>query len=260
MNFNPTIKRSALPFMILGAGGAGLTLRVMLYTLGMDAQGLLPRMHLFHLLTLLLTAAVAILLIPCARRLDGSNRFRHNFPASIPGGLSAIASGLILLGMGLDLLSRSSEPLDYLHAGMTLASVLCLFATGILRFRGKRPVVLFHGFLSLAFAVHGVFQYQVWSSNPQLPDYIFHIFACTCLTLTAYYRAAFDVGLGKRPIFLFFSLMAVYLSFLCLVGAGDVRFYVAGGIWALGNLCPMDPPKKRKFQNTIRIPDLNERS
>ena len=260
MNFNPTIKRAALPFMILGAGGAGLVLRVMLYTLGLDAQGLLPRMHPFHLLTLLLTAAVAILLIPSARRLDGSNRFRHNFPASIPGGVSAILAGLILLSMSLDLLGRVEEKLDYLHAGMTLVSVLCLFATGILRFRGKRPVVLFHGLLSVAFAIHAVFQYRTWSANPQLPDYVFHIFACACLTLTAFYRAAFDVGLGKRPVFLFFSLMAVYLSFLCLVGAGDVRFYVAGGIWALGNLCPLDPPKKRKFQSTIRIPDLNERS
>lgn len=260
MNFNPTIKRAALPFLILGAGGTGLTLRVALYTLGVDSQGLLPRMHLMHLLTLLMTAGVAILLIPSARRLDGSNRFRHNFPASIPGGISAILAGLILLSMGLDLLGRADETLEIVHAGLILASVLCLLVTGVFRFRGKRPVVLFHGLLSMAFAFHMVCQYRTWSANPQLPDYVFHIFGCACLTLTAYYRAAFDVGLGKRPVFLYFSLMAVYLCFLCLVGAGDVRFYVAGGIWALGNLCPLDPPKQRKFQNTIRIPDLNERS
>lgn len=259
MNFNPTIKRAALPFMILGAGGAGLVLRVTLYTLGMDSQGLLPRMHLIHLLTVLMTLGVALLLIPCARRLDGSNRFRHNFPASIPGGLSAILASLILLSMGLELLTEAVETLEVVHVGLTLASVFCLAVTGILRFRGKRPMVLFHGLLSAAFAFHMVFQYRTWSANPQLPDYIFHIFACACLTLTAYHRAAFDVGLGKRTVFLFFSLMSVYLCFLSLVGAGDPRFYVAGGIWALGNLCPLDPPKQRKFQNTIRIPDLNER-
>jgi len=260
MNFHPTIKRAALPFLILGAGGTGLVLRVMLYTLGMDSRGLLPRMHPMHLLTLLLTAAVAILLIPCAKRLDGSNRFRHNFPASISGGISAMLAALFLLSMGIDLVGQAEEGLEYLHAALTLACVPSLVCTGILRFRGRRPMVLFHGLLSVAFAFHMVFQYRLWSANPQLPDYIFHIFACACLTLTAYYRAAFDVGLGKRSVFLFFSLMVVYLSFLSLVGAGDVRFYVAGGIWALGNLCPMDPPKKRRFQNTIRIPDINERS
>lgn len=259
MNFKPTIKRTALPFLILGAGGAGLVLRVMLYTLGVDSQGLLPRMHLMHLLTLLLTAAVAILLIPSAKRLDGSNRFRHNFPASTSGGLSAVTAALFLLSMGLDLLSRADDTLEYVQVGMLLGSVLCLLVTGIFRFRGKRPMVLFHGFLSLAFAFHMVCQYRLWSANPQLPDYIFHIFACVCLTLTAYNRAAFDVGMGKRTVFLFVSLMAVYLCFLALVGAGDARFYVAGGIWALGNLCPLDPPEKRKFHNTIRIPDLTER-
>ena len=46
MNFKPTIKRAALPFLVLAAGGMGLTLRVMLYTLGLDVRGLLPRYHI----------------------------------------------------------------------------------------------------------------------------------------------------------------------------------------------------------------------
>jgi len=259
MNFKPTIKRTALPFLILGAGGVGLVLRVLLYTLGEDSHGLLPRYHALHILTLLLSLLLVGLLVPTVKHLDGPNRFRANFPVSVTGALSSFFAALWLLSVGFSILNRAAEVLDYVHGALAVAAVPCLTVTGWMRLKGRRPLVIFHGLICVFFALHMVCQYRLWSANPQIPDYIFHIFACACLTLTAYHRAAFDVGLGRRTAFLFFSLMAVYFCFLSLVGAGDGRFYFAGGIWAFGNLCPMDPPQRRSFSNTLRIPSQNER-
>ena len=142
---------------------------------------------------------------------------------------------------------------------LAFLSVPCLIFTGYCRIKGQRPFVLFHAVIFLFYALYMVCQYRVWSAEPQLPDYIFHIFACVFLTLTAYYHTAFDVGVGKRRMQLFCGLMAAYLCFLALVGSGDGRFYFGSGVWAWANLCPLDPPASRQSSDTIRIPTFPER-
>ena len=138
-------------------------------------------------------------------------------------------------------------------------SVPCLVVTGLCRIRGKRPFFGFHAILCVFCIIHLLNQYRVWSGNPQLPDYLFQVFACISLTLTAYYRTAFDLGMGRRRLYLFSNLMAVYLCFLSLVGSGDGRFYFGGGVWALANLCVLDPPPRQVKPDTIRIPTDPER-
>ena len=259
MNFKPTIKRAALPFLVLGAGGVGLTLRVLLYTLGTDSRGLLPRYHALHVLALLLTLLVTAGLAWAVRPLGGSNRYRKNVPASTPAAFADFCSAGWLLTAAFALLERAEGKLDLALAGLAFLSVASLLVTGWCRLKGTRPFFGFHGILCVFLVLNLVCQYRNWSGNPQLPDYIFHIFACIFLTLTAYYRTAFDLGMGKRRIFLFCSLMAVYLCFLSLTGAGDGRFYFAGGVWAFGNLCPLDPPPRHHLTETIRIPTIPER-
>jgi hypothetical protein len=258
MNFKPTIKRAALPFLVLAAGGMGLTLRVMLYTLGMDVRGLLPRYHVFHVLTLALTACVAVALIFAARRLRGSGRYRANFPKSAGAALGTWAAALWLISAAFTMLRRIKEPLDALLAVLAFAAAACMVITGRCRLQGKRPNFLYHSVICLFFACNMVCQYRSWSGNPQLPDYVFHLFACIFLTLTAYYRAAFDLGMGRRGRFLLCNLMSVYLCFLSLVGAGDLRLYFAGGLWAMSNLCALEPPSRTAPRDTIVIPDLSE--
>lgn len=260
MKIKPALKISALPFLVLGAGGVGLVLRVMLYTLGEDSRGLLPRYHALHVLTLLLTLCVTAVLVLTVKKLDGSNRYRKNFPASTPVGLANFFAAAWLLMSAFSILNKASETLEYLLAALAFCSVVSMGCAGYCRMKGKRPFFLFHSVICLFFAFNMVCRYRSWSANPQLPDYCFHLFACVFLTLSAYYRAAFDVGMGRRRMHLFCSLMAVYLCFLSLVGSGDGRFYFSGGIWALANLCPLEPPARRQKQDTIRIPTIPERS
>lgn len=258
MDLKPTVKRAALPFLVLGAGGVGLVLRVLLYMLGPDVRGLLPRYHVLHVLTLLLTICVTAALALASKEFTGSNRYRKNFPASTGAALGTFFAALWLLTAAFTMLRRRSEALDLVLAVLAFIGVGCLLVTGYFRLKKKRPHFLFNGMLCVFYACNMVCQYRAWSGNPQLPDYIFHIFACIFLTLTAYHRTAFDLGQGRRRPFLFCSLMAVYLCFLSLVGAGDGRLYFGGGIWALSNLCPLDPPARVVPQDTIVIPTLPE--
>lgn len=253
-----TIKSSALPFFILGAGGLGLVLRVLLYALTMDRSGLLPRFHPLHAAALLLSIATAGGLVWTLRKLDGSRSYRKNFPASTGAGIANLFSAGWLLMLAYSLLAQADSRLDWALVVLAFLSVACLIYTGYCRFRGQRPFFLAQGLITVFYAVYMVCQYRIWSANPQIPDYLFHVFACVFLCLTGYYLTAFSVKSGSRRGLLFCGLMAGFLCFLSLVGEGDSRFYVGGCIWALGNLCIIDPPKRRVKSDTIKIPDVSE--
>lgn len=259
MNKKSAIHLSALPFLVLGAGGTGLVLRVLLYTLTEDSRGLLPRYHYLHLLTLLLTVGVATGLFRTIWDLSGSKRYHKNFPKSPAAGIAILISAGWMLLYAFSLLGRAENRLDTLLVVLAFLCVPCLAATGVYRIRGKRPFFAFHGIICLFCVFNMICQYRLWSGNPQVTDYLFQIFACISLTLTTYYRTAFDLGMGRRRLYLFSNLMAVYLCFLSLVGSGDGRFYFGGLVWALANLCVLDPPPRQMRSDTIRIPAIPEK-
>lgn len=252
-----TINRSALPFLVLGAGGVGLILRVMLYTLTLDSKGLLPRFHPLHAAALLLTAGTAGCLLMVLWGLGGSHKYRRNFPASVPAGIALLFCAGWMLMLAFSILRQAAGRLDWALTILAFLSAFCLVYTGICRCRGKKPFFLCQAIIGLFYAVYMVGQYRLWSANPQTADYIFHIFACVSLSLTGYYLTAFSAGIGHRRKLLFSGLMAVYLCFLALVGQGDGRFYFGGCIWALANLCTIDPPKPRRKSDTKIIPTLS---
>lgn len=253
-----TIKRSALPFLVLGAGGMGLVLRVLLYTLTVDSRGLLPRNHPLHIATVLLTLATAGFLIWRVQKLGGSRNYRKNFPPSTPAGFALAASAGWMLMLAFSLLDTAAGRLDWILVVLAFLSTFCLLYTGCCRFRGKRPFFLAQGLITVFYVVYMVSQYRIWSANPHLPDYMFHVFACVFLSLTGYYATAFAARVGSRRMLLFCGLMSLFLCFLSLVGQGDGRFYFGGGIWAFGSLCTLDPPKRRPKSDTIIIPTMPE--
>lgn len=254
-----TIKRSALPFLVLGAGGLGLVLRVLLYTLTVDSKGLLPHNHPLHVATVLLALATAGFLAWRLWNLGGSRNYRKNFPASIPAGFATMASAGWMLMLAFSLLNQAVGRLDWALVVLAFLSTLCLLYTGYCRFRGKRPFFLAQGVITVFCVVYMVSQYRIWSANPHLPDYMFHVFACVFLSLTGYYATAFAARVGNRRMLLFCGLMALFLCFLSLVGQGDGTFYFGGGIWAFGSLCTLDPPKRRPKSDTKKIPTISEK-
>lgn len=235
-----------LPCLIFDCGCAGAALRLWMYAGAVDEKGLLILWNLPYILTLLLSAAVAAAVCLSVRKLDGSNRYAANFPPSLAGGLSNLAMGVGIASLILQRLPETVHHLDALWLVLAAISLPCLAVAGYFRVQGKRPPFYLHSMLCLFLVIHLVNEYRLWSGNPQYMAYFFQVFACVGLTLSAYYRAAFDVGMGRRRMQLGSNLLTAYFCLVSLTESGYGLFYAGGAAWCLTNLCVWEPPQRRR--------------
>lgn len=232
------IKADSLKYLILGAGGLGLVLRIILYTTGIDGRSLLVRGHWASVALWILTLAVAAVIYLSTRKMEGPVDLH---PASLMGAVGAFAA---MAGIALTTLSQFSEFSSRLHLivwVLGLCSAIALGWVGVCRLTGKQPNFLLHAVLCLYFALRMVSQYQLWSSDPQLQDYCFYLSAYVALMLTAYHHAAFGAQMGNHRAIWFFSLASVYLCCLSLNSRMDTLLLLGCGVWAFTNLTSVIP-------------------
>ena len=235
-------KTAKLIFPALGAGALTLGLRLYLYRTGFDHKNILSSSHPLHLICLGLVVLTALYLALAVWKLDGSGKARRNFPAHPLRSLAILAAGCLIVLHGITLFREATAILPRIRAGLALGAacsmVLCLFVP-----RKKLMLQsLLHGIVTVFFSVDMLCRYRDWSGNPQLPDYVFQIFACILLCLCSYHRLAFDAELGKRRMLLWTSMMALYLSLACVSGPETEIFYLGGALWAGSCLCTTKPP------------------
>lgn len=251
------LKIEYLPVLSLTAGVLGLILQGLLFLLTMDEKGLVASGHILHILAWLVMAAVLTVCAVVVSRLQGYNRYADNFPASALGAIgSFVLAGGILITI-LFHLEPQKDILAVLWLVLAALAVPCLIFTGLCRRSGKRPAFLFHSALCLFFAVHLVCSCRSWSSEPQLEIYGFALLASIALMLSAYYRAAFDSGIGRRRMQLFTGLAAGCLCLAAIPGSEYGLLYLTGSVWALTNLCVLALPRRRKRPAD---PEAEERS
>lgn len=240
------IKTTNLPVLILGLGGLTLSLLILLYAFGTDQNGLLtagnPLPVVILLLAILTITGTAVLLIG----LKGSNRYADNFSASTTGAAGSFLAAAGVLYTAVTLLPDSRNPISVITVVLGFLSTAGLVLAGLNRRQGRRPFVGCHGILSLFFAMYLVCRYRVWSADPQLLDYGFCLCACVALMLHAYHHTAFDAGSGRRRRTLFSGLMSVYLCCAALASGEAPLLYLGCGAWALTNLCPLVPIRRRR--------------
>lgn len=245
-----------LPVLILGCGGISGALWALMQRFCHDDKGLLIPWNAPGILILLFTLAVAAAVVLVIRPLGGSNRYADNFAPSMVGAIAAFAAagGILLLilrnlGVQRDLLSST-----WLILG--LLSVPAMILTGLSRMKGKRPNFLLHAVLCVFFGIHMANQYRIWSSDPEMLDYAYQLFACVGLALTAYCHTAFDAGMGRRLRMLPVGLLTAYFCLMCICVEGCGLFYLTCGIWAAANLCNMQPKPRRP--RPIQAPPVQE--
>lgn len=110
--------------------------------------------------------------------------------------------------------------------GAACAVTLVAFARKCLRH--EKPSPLLYMIVSIYLVVRLIVNFQKWSTDPSLNDFVYHLFAAISCMLAAFQLAGFSFGKGKRRITLFWSLCAVYFSAIsivdCLCGrANDAR-------------------------------------
>ena len=243
---NIKLNAKYLPLLAAGMGTLALLGRMALFLLGEDEKGLLIPGHPLDILVWAITAAAALLVIIRVWMLDGSQKYAHNFGPSVPAsiGCFVMAAGIALAVLsGWNTVSR----LELIRNVVGLLAVAALIAVGLHRRQGKRPFFLLHGLVCLYLTLYAVSHYQIWSSRPQLQNWLFSTAAGLLLSLFAYYQTAFDEDLGKRRMQLGTGLLAGFFCLAAMAGGEDILLYLGGAAWSLTNLCSLTPvPRRRK--------------
>ncbi len=227
-----------LPWLILGLGGLGAGLWQLMLSLCLDEKGLLAQWNLPQILVWLVTLAVIGLLLPLGK-LTQSQQYSDLFPQSPVAGAGAFLAAVgtaVLLAQELD---TAYDRLGTIWLISGILAILCLLVLGLCRIRAWKPHFVFDAVLCLYFALFLAHHYRLWSGEPQTGYYLWQLLAAACLALTAYHRAAFTVGMGKRR-----SLLAVSLagSFCCVMATpcGGI-YYLLMGLWAAGSVSTLEP-------------------
>ncbi len=234
-----------LPGAVLILSVAAYFLRRRLYAVAVDEKGLLIAHHPLGLLLWAVILAGAVLILLTVRKLDGSRVYEDNFAPSNTAALGHFLMGCTALMMTLLSDFPLPDPVGTIWKALGLMTAAAMLWAGFCRTKGKKPFFGVHAALCLFLLLYLVSRYQLWSSNPQLQDYVFELLALVCLTLFSYHYAAFELGTGSRRMLLATGLLAVLLC-----GAANFRsqipaLYFSGLVWAAADLCRLDPPPKK---------------
>ena len=246
------VKPDKLKFLILGAGGLGLVLRIWLYATGLDDKGLLESGHLAHVLVWVLTVSVLAVLAWQTRSYKGAEEYDAVLPVSWGNAIGSVLLAVAVLISAVKGMQNSFEGLNMVYVLLGFGTAVSLIVTGGCRLTGARPHFLFHVTVCVYFVVSLVRCYQNWSSDPQLQDYCFQLLAGVCLALAAYHRGTFEVDMGKHSAFWLYSLSAVFFCCLSVAGSGDGFYYFAAGVWAFTGLTELKE-KHRRTQSTLNM-------
>ena len=238
------LKPTNLPIVTAALGGIALVLRRVLYAVAVDAKNLLPVNHPLEIALGIFTGLVLACIAASVWKLDGSGRYEDNFQSDVPAlvGHAAAAAGILITVL-------TNAPMMPGYLGnfwkvLGFAAPVCLFAAGYARLQGKQPFFLLHLIPCLFLVFHIVNHYQTWSGNPQFQDYGFALFGSMALVFFSFYTAAFDVEAGRRRMQLGMGLAAVYLCLAELAMTQYVWLYLGGIVWALTDLCSLNPVPK----------------
>ena len=242
------LKPTNLPALVVGLGFVAQALRRLLYAVAVDARELLVSGHPLEIALGVLSLGALAWVAWSLRKLDGSDAYEDNF---FPGRNAML--GHLAAAFGIVMTVLTTEPALGGYVGLTwtvlgYAAPLCLMVSGTARAQGKKPFFLLDLAPCLFLVLHLVCRYRLWSASAQLQHYVFALFGTIALMLFAFYTAAFSAGVGRRRMQLFFGLMAVYLLIAELAATDCSWLYLGGVLWALTDLCTLDPRPKREPQ------------
>ena len=110
------------------------------------------------------------------------------------------------------------------------------FVFARIQFRGREPFFGMHTLVCIFFAIHLVISYRGWSSNPQLMDYVFSLFASLGMMLFAFYHSCLEAGMAKLRLLPLAGLLTAYCCLVALSGTNNFLLYLGGALWSLTNL------------------------
>lgn len=234
-----------LPVMMLIWGSAALMLRKTLYATAVDVKGLLARYQPLEIALTVLTVGVLIQILVAVRKREASGGHGDTFASGIGCAIGSVAAGAGILVTVWNTAPAMGSYLELAWRYLGLVAPVCLLLAGISRALGKKPFFLLHVVVCLYFLLHIVNHYQLWSSQPQMQDYIFSLLGVMALMFFGFYTAALEADCGNDRMLLGMGLSAIYLCCAELARSSCPWLYLGGLVWVLTDLCSM-----RKYEQT----------
>ena len=242
-------KFGPIPVLLLTlAGGlAGFVLRLMMLTVGYDAQGVQipgswPMVSLWVLSGVVLIG-LAALCLGMGKRAG----LEENFKASPVAGAGAMVAGLVFFVCSLVQLLDKPDLFSMVVYALGLGGGSALAYNGYLRLSGKvsAPAGML---VSLYLAALLICRFRGWSADPLLGDYCFQLLAMVASMVASYQLAGFPLGKGRRRASIFWSMAAVFFSCISLADPGWIGrlFFAAMVLWQLTGCCSLLKPAPRR--------------
>ncbi|MBE6957638.1 MAG: hypothetical protein E7447_00605 [Ruminococcaceae bacterium] len=234
-------KPAFLPFAVLILGIVTAVFRLYFFNLGTDDRGLYPAGHLFDSMSWVYVAIAMVLLFIGTRKLGGLKKYEENFPAST---VPALGTVLAAAAFCIAVIAELAQPADIIQttaAVLGFVAVAALLVLAWCRYIGLKPNMLLHTAVCVFLLIYLVSHYRLWSSYPQLQTYAFELLAIVFTMLAGYQRAAFDVDLGNRRDYAFFSLSALFFSIATLPSCDNPVFFIGCAVWMFFTLCSLEP-------------------
>ena len=231
-------KPDMLPYVTVLLGSLAMLCRVWLLLGGIDEKGLYIAGHIADRLSYILLALAAGGSLLYTWPLQGGGKLPRLFPASRLGALGCLIGGIGILGAGLTETTRQADLIWTLSLVAGCFACICLTATAIGRWKGRRTGYVLHCCVTAYFLNNLLSRYRTWSSEPQLQEFFFPLLASVFLLLQTYHRTCLDAGFGSRKWYAFFNQMALFCCIAAAVSP-DWPFYLAMALWTLTNLCDL---------------------
>lgn len=237
-----------LPWFPLGAGFAGLLLRIWLYAVAIDEKGLIMEPHIASTLVFILVALVMVILFACTPAID--KRVHKNLPAS---GLTSLGQCIAAVGIVvacvLDLIQRT-DTMTVISSVLGIIAAVSLVLMTWLKLRHKANAMVCLFIVTVYLTVHPVCQYRYWSPEPQLQNYAFQLLSSVFLMVASYHRTMLENQGGYIRWYVFYNQAALFFSILSL-NTKMWAFYLAMAIWTVSDLFTLKlarPGKKPPVQ------------
>ena len=211
-----------LPYLAAIAGAAGYFFRA-----AQRAGGSAVPVIAFSVLMCLLFLLGAATLEKREAYADVYRKLPSDAALSILGAL-AVAAGCVLAFSGA---GRFSMMLNVLG----IVSAAGLAAAAVSRLARKKPQPFFLVLPVLFYAVKLFYDFRHWTTDPQILDYTFSLFALIGFMLTTYQAAAYCYDHGSRRQMEFFALAGVLFGATAMAGAAWSELLIYGGsaLWML---------------------------
>ena len=237
------LKTTLLPLCTAFLSVVGILIRFWIHTAGTDPEGLVITGHPSTIVMTVLLAAFAVMLAVFARFMD------HAPTTPEKSTVGSIGCYIGAIGLMITAISEATSiaPVERQNSVSDLAGTLSIIfgfcavvvfvVMAINRKKGKPLHIALYTVLVAFFVFHLLQQYQLWTRQPQISDYLFPLLGSVFLMLTVYHRACKDLGQPAQWQYLIFSQAALFFCMMSMGGQSRV-FYISMAAWTLLDSLP----------------------